>query len=60
MRDATGHLNFSMNQPIELITKLADQWKDVLQQVYATAAPLDTGKEVEDGLDPETTIRKDR
>jgi hypothetical protein len=37
-----------------------DQWKDVLDQVFIASASQDTGKEVEDGLDHETIIRKDR
>lgn len=47
-------------QPIEVINKLVDQWKDVLEQVFLASGSQDTGKEVEDGLDLETIIRKDR
>jgi hypothetical protein len=45
---------------LELITKLADQWKDVLHRVYTATELVDSGKDVEEGLDPETVIRKDR
>lgn len=47
-------------QPIELINKLVDQWKDVLDQVFIASESQDTGKEVEGGLDQATIIRKDR
>ncbi|KAJ9108944.1 hypothetical protein QFC21_000266 [Naganishia friedmannii] len=46
--------------PAEMVNKLVNQWKDVMEQVFPPSASLETGKDVEDGMDMETTIRRDR
>ncbi|KAJ9104804.1 hypothetical protein QFC19_003945 [Naganishia cerealis] len=46
--------------PAEVVNKLVSQWKDVLEQIFPLSDSTDLGKDVEDGMDLETTIRRDR
>jgi hypothetical protein len=43
-----------------MVHKLVSEWKNVVEQVFPPSGDLDSGKDVEDGLDMETTIRRDR